>query len=183
MALDWKHEVIEQLVWHWQNALRPRLEGLTDEECFWEPVPGCWSIRPRAEATSSMAAGKGDLVMDFAVPEPVPPPVTTIAWRLAHIGIVLGFRAANHFGAGAPGWDEVEWPGTADEAIAFVEEAYDRWLAGIRRLDDDRMASPVGPAEGPYSAYPFAALVLHVNREVIHHGAEVALLRDLFTRS
>ena len=25
-----------------------------------------------------------------------------------------------------------------------------------------------------------AALVLHVNREVIHHGAEVALLRDLY---
>ena len=25
-----------------------------------------------------------------------------------------------------------------------------------------------------------AALVLHVNREVIHHGAEIALLRDLY---
>ena len=26
-----------------------------------------------------------------------------------------------------------------------------------------------------------AALVLHVNREVLHHGAEVALMLDLFT--
>ena len=25
-----------------------------------------------------------------------------------------------------------------------------------------------------------AALVLHINRELIHHGAEVALLRDLY---
>jgi hypothetical protein len=25
-----------------------------------------------------------------------------------------------------------------------------------------------------------AALVLHINREVIHHGAEIALLRDLY---
>jgi hypothetical protein len=25
-----------------------------------------------------------------------------------------------------------------------------------------------------------AALVLHINRETIHHGAEVALLRDLY---
>jgi hypothetical protein len=25
-----------------------------------------------------------------------------------------------------------------------------------------------------------AALVLHIHREVIHHGAEIALLRDLF---
>jgi hypothetical protein len=25
-----------------------------------------------------------------------------------------------------------------------------------------------------------AALVLHINREMLHHGAEIALLRDLF---
>lgn len=25
-----------------------------------------------------------------------------------------------------------------------------------------------------------ATLVLHVNREVLHHGAEIALLRDLY---
>jgi hypothetical protein len=25
-----------------------------------------------------------------------------------------------------------------------------------------------------------AELVLHINREVIHHGAEIALLRDLY---
>jgi hypothetical protein len=42
------------------------------------------------------------------------------------------------------------------------------------------MAAPCGPAEGPFADYPMAALVLHINREVIHHGAEVALLRDLY---
>ena len=28
-----------------------------------------------------------------------------------------------------------------------------------------------------------AALVLHINREAIHHGAEVTLLRDLYLHS
>ena len=28
--------------------------------------------------------------------------------------------------------------------------------------------------------FPLWAVVLHVNREVIHHGAEVAVLRDLY---
>jgi hypothetical protein len=28
-----------------------------------------------------------------------------------------------------------------------------------------------------------SVLVLHINREVIHHGAEVALLRDLYLHS
>ena len=41
---------------------------------------------------------------------------------------------------------------------------------------------PVGPAEGAFTEYPFATLVLHINREVIHHGAEISLLRDLYGR-
>ncbi|MFF2761725.1 FAD-dependent oxidoreductase, partial [Streptomyces albidoflavus] len=28
------------------SLLRPRLAGLTDAEYFWEPVEGCWNIRP-----------------------------------------------------------------------------------------------------------------------------------------
>src|SRR4029453_14098156 len=27
------------------GRLRGRLEGLGDEEYFWEPVPGCWTVR------------------------------------------------------------------------------------------------------------------------------------------
>jgi hypothetical protein len=27
------------------QTLRQRLEGLTDEEYFWEPVPSCWTVR------------------------------------------------------------------------------------------------------------------------------------------
>jgi hypothetical protein len=49
---------------------------MTDDEYFWEPVPGCWSVRPRAAATTRMAAGQGDLVIDFEFPEPTPTPVT-----------------------------------------------------------------------------------------------------------
>jgi hypothetical protein len=33
-------ELLEQLTWHWTNQLRPRLDGLTDEEYLWEPVRG-----------------------------------------------------------------------------------------------------------------------------------------------
>jgi hypothetical protein len=39
---------------------------------------------------------------------------------------------------------------------------------------------PTGPTEGPYADAPVAQLVLHINREVLHHGAELALLRDLY---
>jgi hypothetical protein len=46
-TLDWPTLLNEQLTFHWTNQLRPRLDGLTDEEYLWEPAPGAWSLRPR----------------------------------------------------------------------------------------------------------------------------------------
>ena len=85
--MDWTTQLADQLDWHWQHMFRPRLDGLTDDEYLWEPVPGCWSLRRRAEATTPMAAGLGDVVADFAYPEPKPAPFTTIAWRMGHMAI------------------------------------------------------------------------------------------------
>jgi len=53
-----------------------RLDGLSEEEYFWEPVPRCWTIH-RDET--------GGWVTDYAEPDPVPAPVTTIGWRLVHV--------------------------------------------------------------------------------------------------
>jgi hypothetical protein len=171
MDLNWTKELTEQLDFHWRRQLVPRLEGLTDEEYLWEPVDGCWSVRPD---------GEGGFALDWSAEEPVPPPFTTIAWRIAHIGsVVLGARAANHFGDGYDLAAE-RWPGTAAAGLDFLRDSYARWHEGVSALDEEALARPCGPAEGPYGDLPFAALVLHVNREVIHHGAEVATLRDLY---
>ena len=53
-------------------------------------------------------------------------------------------------------------------------------MKGVAELSLDDLARPVGPAEGPFAEHPYAELVLHINREVIHHGAEILLLRDLY---
>ena len=181
MEIDWNRELLDQLGFQWDGALRPRLAGLTDEQLLWEPVPGMWSVRARADATSPMAVGAGATVLDFALPNPSPAPLTTIAWRLAHIALVYGERASNHFADGSVSYDTVDWPMTAAAMLAFVDEQHDLWVAGVRALGSDGLGRPCGPAEGPYADAPMAALVLHVNREVLHHGAEVALMLDLFT--
>jgi len=80
MDIDWNSELRSQLEWHWENQLRPRLDGLTDDEYFWEPVTGCWSVRPCDRAAAKEVAGSGEFVLEFAFPEPRPAPVTTIAW-------------------------------------------------------------------------------------------------------
>jgi len=62
--LNWRETVGDRLAWHWANQARPRLAGLTDDAYRWQPVPGCSSMRPRAEAATDLAAGAG--VLDWA---------------------------------------------------------------------------------------------------------------------
>ena len=171
MSIDWTHEIAEQLDWYWTNLARPRLVGLTDEEDLWEPVRDCWTIRVDAEPPT----------IDWAFPAPEPAPVTTIAWRLGHVIVgVFAMRNAGHFGGPPADYASWPWARTAGEALSHLDEAYAGWLSGVRALDSAGLAEPCGPAEGPYAAMPMATLVLHINREVFHHLAEVALLRDLW---
>ncbi len=183
MGLDLTYELLDQLTWHWENQLRPRLDGLTDDEYLWEPVPGCWSVRPRGTSTAAMAAGSGAMTIDFEFPQPDPEPVTTIAWRIGHIVVgVLGARVAAHFGGPPIDYFTHDYPAHAAEALAQLDEQYEAWCAGVRGLDSEALATPCGPAEGPFAHRTMITLVLHIHREVIHHGAEISLLRDLYAR-
>jgi hypothetical protein len=33
--VNWTFQLAEQLDWHWREQLRPRLDGMTDEEYRW----------------------------------------------------------------------------------------------------------------------------------------------------
>ena len=85
-----------------------------------------------------MAAGGGEWVADFDHPEPVPAPITTIAWRLAHLIVgVFGERNASHFGGPAMSYQTVDWPSTAAGALALLDDGYRRWVAGVAALGDE----------------------------------------------
>jgi hypothetical protein len=154
------------------------MDGLTDAEYFWEPVRGCWNIRHAGTSTAAMSGGSGEWTVDFASPDPLPAPVTTIAWRLAHIIVsCLGYRVAWYFGGPEVDFRTFAYAGTAGEALKQLDKKYEDWNAGVRGLSDTDLAKPVRPAEG---RFPMEALVLHINKELIHHGAEICLLRDLY---
>jgi DinB superfamily len=177
--MDWGGLLIGQLEFYWDVHLWPRLQGLTDEEYFWEPVGACWSLR----------AVDGRWVLDGAQPEPEPPPVTTISWRMTHIAVgCFAVRSRAFFPESgdldAGMWDPVhiprDLPGTAVEALAFLDREYRRWHGNIAALDEEGLRRPLGRKGGPYAKDPMAALIVHINREVMHHGGEVCLLRDLY---
>ncbi len=178
--MNWNRTLLEQWEWHWEHQLRARLDGLTDGEYFWSPVPDAWSVRPRGTSSAPMAVGGGEFTIDYAVPEPEPTPFTTIAWRLGHVIVgVLGARNASHFSAPEAAYQTWEYAGSASAARAQLDEQLGVWLAGVRGLGEEGLRVPVGDRE-PYPELPMAALVLHIHRELIHHLSEVCLLRDLY---
>ena len=181
--VDWSRELTDQLEWHWGNQLRPRLDGLTDAEYFWQPVDGCWTISRRGESSAPISVGAGEFTMDYSMDRRHLEPVTTIAWRLAHIVVaVFAMRNATHFDGPPADYRTWEYAGTAKEALAQLDEAHAAWIAGVRGIGAGGLAWCTGGEEagGAFADTPFAALVLHIHREVIHHGAEVSLLRDLY---
>ena len=48
MDIDWTHELVDQLEFHWGKTCALGSASLTDEQYLWEPVPGCWSVRRAA---------------------------------------------------------------------------------------------------------------------------------------
>lgn len=175
----WGALLAAQLSWHWDAQARPRLAGLTDEEYFFEPVAGCWSVRPAGAPAPTEQFGTGPMRVDFAVDPADPAPVTTIAWRLAHLVVgVFGDRNARYFDGPAIGYECYAYPGTATGALADLDDGYARWLGGITALSPVELASNC--REPGFESESMAALILHIHREAIHHLAEIALLRDLW---
>ena len=180
--------VLGQIDWWWDGIFRHRLAGLTDEEFWWEPVADCWTLRP---------TGDGRVVYEHAWPPPTPAPFTTVAWRLCHICVgCLQARTVRYSPAAAGSdvpvslWDEIlDFPDDAAAALAFVDHWWSAWRQALDDLDDIALQEPIGDREHDASAMrlgvgdPLVNMILHNHRELMHHGAEICLLRDLFVAS
>jgi len=173
---DIKAELIDMSEYVFTARIRPGLESLTDDEYFWEPVAGCWSLRSDPD---------GRYFADGTpLPTPGDPPFTTVAWRLWHVTQNYGLsRTAPWLGI-APHEYAFDMsdpaPPTAAAALDALDTAYAWWAGALRALDADRWAEPMGAVAGPYAESTRASYVTHQLDEVIHHSAEVSLVRDLY---
>jgi hypothetical protein len=179
--------LVDQIEFHMREFMRPRLEGLGDEEYFFDPSGDgdIWTVHPRTpdgeRPPTSLQGGTGEMVIDFEVPEPDPAPFTTIAWRLGHVIVgVLALRSHSHFGGPPADYMSWDYAATAEEALAQLDREYARWIEGVRGWSEEDLQVAAGEAEGPWAEYSRATLVAHIHRELIHHLAEIALLRDLW---
>ena len=155
------------------RRLQGRIAGLTDDEYFWEPVPDVWTVHVEPDGTAHA---------DMSAMPPEPAPFTTLAWRLAHIVDMLqGERTAT--------WLQVEpleadgtppVPASAAAAVEAVDHAYAVWRRRLAAVDTDLLGTPMGAIAGPYAKDSLNSFALHILDELIHHGAEVGVVRDLY---
>ena len=153
------------------------------------------TVNTRTRAITALALtgallGGGALTAAPASAAPIPPGCTiratstaahTKCLDMAHRAAVKCTGDNWHFGDRTLSRDTVGWPGGADEAKQRLRLAFRTWNQHMHELGDDGFAAPVGGAEATqWGDLPMVALVLHLQRELIHHGAEIALLRDLY---
>src|SRR5438309_12065011 len=113
-TLEWLLDDRQPLI----AMVRTGLQGLTDDEYLWEPVTACWSVRPRSEQRTAPDEHRpeGDWGLDIEYPDPDPPPLTTIAWRMVHMTGSVYVAAASLRGDRHPdGSINGEWP--QDQAV------------------------------------------------------------------
>ena len=180
MQRDALRAVLGQLDVWWWGSVTNRMAGLTDDEYFWKPVPDAFCLTRRGDELfyEWPPGSRGE----------TQPPVTTIAWRLSHVaqGCFMS-RWHTYFGDGSDRLDGAAVPvdgGGRARVPRRVEDAVVR--RAYRRAGEDGMWEPIGDREGDIPIMqlgdddPFIGLALHMNREVMHHGAEICLLRDLY---
>ncbi|MEU2383597.1 DinB family protein [Streptomyces sp. NPDC012461] len=116
-------------------------------------------------------------------PEPDVNPVTTIAWRLGHLHFC--FAGVREWTFGERRRDPkqiVDFSPEAGPALRAFWALLDRWRESVAGVTDAQLDT-VGFSRYPYGSDPddpFVSVLAGANLELIHHMAEIALLRDLW---
>lgn len=166
---------VEVLRRQWADScsrLLSRLEGLTDAEYLWEPVPGSWNVRRSPDSS-------GGWTVDYpAGPHPDPPPFTTIGWRLLHISDGNTIYWEHSFGPARRNFWDLAPHGDAAGAVAYLAASQEPITATSAALSDEDLGG-MRPTHFKVEWRAGRVLTTLINEQV-HHGAEVALLRDLY---
>ena len=175
MGVALAKQVLEACLRKAFDNVRWLLEDVDEADCLWEPTSPCWSVRRREHAARGW--GTGDWVCEDAWPPPDPLPVTSIAWRMAHLAAWTDVYRNWTFEDQSLGLAQFDVPGTRDGLAEWLWSAQDRFRAEVAALDEAQLADLRPAHYGPN--LPIHRLVSGIAVEHVHHGAEIGLLRDL----
>ena len=154
------------------DDLLVRLDGLTDDEFFWEPVPGCWTVFQGAD---------GRWTYQYEDEDPVPSPFTTIGWRLVHIALCKIVYREWAFGQRELNFINIENPSDVATSLEMLERGQRLLVDDLASLDDDPLERGVLTNWG--ETWPAWRIFWTMIDHDATHGAEIGALRDLYRLS
>ncbi|MEW1610412.1 MULTISPECIES: DinB family protein [unclassified Streptomyces] len=144
---------------------------------------GGMSVAKIAEDWSVSVERVEEVLAHTGEAEPDAVPVTTIAWRLGHLHSDLAGRWEWSFGERRREPKLlVDFTPSAELALRRFWTALDRWRESVGAATEEQLDT-VGFSQYPYGSDPddpFISTLFGANLELIHHMAEIALLRDLW---
>lgn len=162
-------ELLEREMSEAFHDMRQRLQGLADDEFFWEPISGSWTIFRTED-------GRWD--HHYEEPDPVPAPFTTIAWRLTHLAMCKVMYHEHAFGPGILTWRTIETPGTVVDAISMLDAGHALLTQDLAEVDEADLERPVRTNWG--ELWPVWRIFWTMVQHDAHHGGEIGALRDLY---
>ena len=174
-----KAMALGQLGFSWLE-LAARLATVTQEEFVWEPRPGTLGVVRRGQARTAQTLGAGEGVAEWPEGHDHPGP-RSVAWLVAHLTEAYAERWEWTFGERRRRRADVVLHGEVVAARAELTRWVEAWRTDVAVVPDDEfMTVGLSQATEIDAAAPFGHLVLHMNRELIHHGAEILVLTDLW---
>lgn len=156
-----------ELVWALAEL---HFDALDEDDFLWTPAELTWTVH---------RGDDGVWRPDWAVTEPDPIPVPTVAWLTWQVLWWWATVLDELTGVPHRGREDVTWPGTGAAAIDAIRDLAARWAYRVNGLTDDDWRRP--------SAFPWPAdagktvadSVLWVNVELTKNVAEIGQLRLL----
>lgn len=149
--------------------LLARLDRLTDQEFFWKPVPEAWTIyedRP------------GHWTYHYEIPDPVPAPLTTIAWQVVHLGTTRLMYHEWAYGDARLTFPEIPIPHTTKTAIQLLDAGYHTLRADLEADTEEGLDRPRKTNWG--EMWPaWRIFTTMIDHDALHTGA-IGNLRDLY---
>jgi hypothetical protein len=148
-----------------------RMQGMDDAEFWWAPTPHAATVARDPRGWFRPVQPAGDAVA-----------TRTIAWLAGHLGDMAVLRTDYTTGDRRLTPGDLNWPGTAADGIRWVRESWTGWRAAITALSDAELDT-VGRSAMPWGLdrqLPILDIIWWMNRELIHHAADIAVVRDLY---
>ncbi len=161
--------LLNQFEISWQ-LLTCHLDGLTVEECLWEPTEKGIFLKK-----SDKNKWKGD----FPATEGYEMGPPNIGWLTWHIDYWWSMTINHSFGDCKLDKDAIEWQPSVNHILDTFNKHKDKWLEQLSGLSDQDINSKTF-SKWPVQDCPFSDIISWLNVELMKNAAEIGYVRFLY---